>query len=80
MSVKNNSCVDSVYILVGLHARKPQYYKDLTTKMSINERKYLDTYIQTIGHEIPTLLKNFDFSENAGGFDFLTKASAVYII
>lgn len=46
--------------------------------MRITERKYLDTYIQTIGHEIPELIKNFDFSENKGGFDFLTKASAVY--
>ncbi|MCK5846617.1 MAG: Fic family protein [Bacteroidales bacterium] len=46
--------------------------------MRITERKYIDTYIETIGHEIPTLIKNFDFSENTGGFDFLTKASAVY--
>jgi Fic family protein len=46
--------------------------------MRITERKYLDTYIQIIGHEIPALVKNFDFSENTGGFDFLTKASAVY--
>lgn len=46
--------------------------------MRINERKYLDAYIQTIGHEIPSLIKNFDCSENIGGFDFFTKASAVY--
>ncbi len=46
--------------------------------MRITKRTYLDTYILSIGHEIPTLIKNFDFSENSGGFEFLTKASAVY--
>ncbi len=46
--------------------------------MRITERKYFDTYIQRIGHEIPALIQNFDFSENTGGFDFLTKASAIY--
>ena len=46
--------------------------------MRITERKYLDTYIQTIGHEIPKLIQNYDFSENKGGFDYLTKSSAVY--
>ena len=46
--------------------------------MKITERKYLDTYIQTIGHEITRLIKNFDFSENKGDFDYLTKSSAVY--
>jgi Fic family protein len=46
--------------------------------MRITERKYLDTYIQTIGHEIPRLIQNFDFSENKRNFDYLTKSSAVY--
>jgi Fic family protein len=46
--------------------------------MRITERIYLDTYIKSIGHKIPALIKNFDFSENSGGFEFLTKASAVY--
>jgi len=46
--------------------------------MRISERKYLDTYVQSIGYEISTLIKNSDFSENSFGFDFLTKASAVY--
>jgi len=46
--------------------------------MRITERKYLDAYEQTIGHEIPAFVAHFDFSENNGGFDFLTKASAVY--
>jgi Fic family protein len=46
--------------------------------MRITERKYLDTYIQAIGHEIPRLIQNFDFSENKRGFDYLTKSSAVY--
>ena len=46
--------------------------------MRITERKYLDIYIQTIGHEIPILIQKYDFSENKGGFDYLTKSSAVY--
>jgi len=46
--------------------------------MRITERKYFDTYIQTIGHEIPGLIQNYDFSENNGEFDYLTKSSAVY--
>ena len=46
--------------------------------MRITERLYLDTYIQSIGHKIPALIKNFDFSEHTSGFEFLTKASAVY--
>lgn len=46
--------------------------------MRITERKYLDAYIQTIGHEIPVLIQNYDFSENKGGIDYLTKSSAVY--
>lgn len=46
--------------------------------MRIIERKYLDTYITSIGHEIPTLIENYDFSENRGGFQYLTKSSAVY--
>ena len=46
--------------------------------MRITERKYLDIYIQSIGHEIPILIQKYDFSENKGGFDYLTKSSAVY--
>ena len=46
--------------------------------MRITERKYLDAYIQTIGHEIPKLIQHFDFSENNRNFDYLTKSSAVY--
>jgi len=46
--------------------------------MRITERKYLDTYQKSIGIEIPTLIKDFDFSENRGGFEYLTKSSAVY--
>lgn len=46
--------------------------------MSITERKYLDNYTDSIGKEIPQLIKNFDFSENRGGFEYLTKSSAVY--
>ena len=46
--------------------------------MRITERKYLDAYIQTIGHEIPKLIQHFDFSENNRDFDYLTRSSAVY--
>ena len=46
--------------------------------MRITDRKYLDAYIESIGHEIPTLIENYDFSENRGGLEYLTKSSAVY--
>lgn len=46
--------------------------------MRITERNYLDTYKQSIGKEIPKWINDFDFSEKRGGFDFLTKSSAVY--
>lgn len=46
--------------------------------MRITERKYLDTYKELIGNEISKLIKDFDFSENRGGFEYLTKSSAVY--
>ncbi len=46
--------------------------------MSITERKYLDIYKKSIGNEIPKLIKYYDFSENRGGLEYLTKASAVY--
>lgn len=46
--------------------------------MRITERKYLDIYIKSIGNEIPKLIKEFDFSENHGGFEYLTKSSAIY--
>lgn len=46
--------------------------------MQITERKYLTTYKQSIGKEIAKLIQDFDFSENRGGFEYLTKSSAVY--
>jgi len=46
--------------------------------MRVTERKYFDTYFQSIGHLVPQLINNFDFSENSGGFDYLTKSSAVF--
>jgi len=46
--------------------------------MRIKDRKYLDEYLIQIGNEIPDLINKFDFSENMGGFDYLTKSSAVY--
>ncbi|MDW7695933.1 Fic family protein [Flammeovirgaceae bacterium SG7u.111] len=46
--------------------------------MRITERRYLDTYKHSIGGEVSLLIKGFDFSENSGGFEYLTKSSAVY--
>ena len=46
--------------------------------MRITERKYLDLYKKSIGNEIPKLIYDFDFSENRGEFEYLTKSSAVY--
>jgi Fic family protein len=46
--------------------------------MRITERKYLDIYNKSIGKEIPRLINGFDFSENRGGFGYLTKSSAIY--
>ncbi len=46
--------------------------------MRISDRKYFDTYKALIGNEISKLIKDFDFSEKRGGFEYLTKSSAVY--
>ncbi len=46
--------------------------------MRVTERKYLASYKKSIGNEIPKLIENFDFSENRGEFEYLTKCSAVY--
>ncbi len=46
--------------------------------MRILERQYLDIYEKSIGNEISDLIVDFDFSENGGGFEYLTKSSAVY--
>jgi len=46
--------------------------------MRITERKYLDAYLQLIGKDISALIEAYDFSENKGGFEYLTKSSAVY--
>ncbi len=46
--------------------------------MTITEKKYFDEYLNRIGNQIPGLIGAFDFSENNGTFDYLTKASAVY--
>lgn len=46
--------------------------------MNILERKYFTEYLDSIGKKIPELINNFDFSENKGEFEYLTKASAVY--
>lgn len=46
--------------------------------MRVTDRKYFDTYVQVIGHQIPGLIQNYDFSEHNGEFDYLTKSAAVY--
>jgi len=46
--------------------------------MIVTDRKYLNNYLGSIGGEIPQLIENFDFSEENGGFEYMTKASAVY--
>lgn len=46
--------------------------------MRIPERKYFTLYEHSIGREIPNLIAQFDFSDNRGDVDYLTKASAVY--
>lgn len=46
--------------------------------MRIFERKYLAAYIKAIGNEIPKLIAEYDFSEERGGFEYLTQSSAVY--
>ena len=46
--------------------------------MRIYERKYLPEYLKIIGNEASQLIENFDFSEDNGSFEYLTKASAVY--
>ncbi len=46
--------------------------------MNITNRKYLNLYTKDIGHIIPKLVENYNFSEEYGTFDYLTKSSAVY--
>ena len=46
--------------------------------MRITERKYFGEYKETIGNEISRLIVDFDFSENRGAFEYLTKSSAIY--
>lgn len=46
--------------------------------MRVTERKYFDFYNKSIGKEVSKLINGFDFSENRGGFEYLTKSSAVY--
>ncbi len=46
--------------------------------MLVTDKKYFGEYLNLIGKKIPKLIDNFDFSENKGNFDYLTKASAVY--
>ncbi|MCK4663481.1 MAG: Fic family protein [Bacteroidales bacterium] len=46
--------------------------------MDVIDKKYFKEYSTKIGKQIPRLIGQFDFSENMGGVDYLTKASAVY--
>ncbi len=42
------------------------------------DTKYFDEYNERIGRRIKDFISRFDFSEAGGGFDYPTKASAVY--
>jgi Fic family protein len=46
--------------------------------MNVTGKKYFAAYSGAIGDQIEELLSRFDFSETSGGFEYLTKASAVY--
>lgn len=46
--------------------------------MKITDRKYLDANTRSIGAELPALISAFDFTDQNGTFDHLTRASAVY--
>lgn len=46
--------------------------------MKITDKKYFESYSKIIGNDIPLLLEKYDFSEQRGNFDYLTKSSAVY--
>lgn len=45
---------------------------------NITERTYFESYSKLIGNQVEELVAQFDFSEKNGGFEYLTKASAVY--
>ena len=44
----------------------------------MTDKKYFKEYLQTIGQQIPDLIKQFNFSKQSVNLDYLTKASAVY--
>ncbi|MCF6271413.1 MAG: Fic family protein [Melioribacteraceae bacterium] len=46
--------------------------------MEVIEKKYYKAYLERIGNQIETLLNNFNFSQENGDFEYLTKASAVF--
>lgn len=46
--------------------------------MKITDKKYFKAYSEKIGNKIPALIKAFDFSDKNVGFEYMTKASAVY--
>lgn len=46
--------------------------------MNITEWTYFESYSTLIGSQVGSLIAQFDFSEKSGGFEYLTKASAVY--
>ncbi|RLD25677.1 MAG: Fic family protein [Bacteroidetes bacterium] len=46
--------------------------------MNITDKIYFKVYSERIGNKIPVLIKGFDFSDKNVGFEYMTKASAVY--
>jgi Fic family protein len=46
--------------------------------MIVTEKKYFELYSKAIGKKVSGLINKYDFTESKGGFEYLTKASAVY--
>ena len=46
--------------------------------MQVSTKAYLAEYLAAGGADLPKLIAKFDFTEQAGALDYLTKASAVY--
>lgn len=49
-----------------------------TQTMKATDKRHFEEYQETVGNQIPDLIDQFDFSDTANHFEYLTKASAVY--
>ena len=50
----------------------------MNKKVKITDKKYFQDFFKKKGCQIDNLIKQFDFSESNGSFEYLTKASAVF--